>query len=343
MTAGAAAGVAAGAAAGPGRDWRPGASLATLRRAAHLRRRVREHFDATGALEVVTPVLSRAAGPEPSIEPFDTRSTAMDGRYWLQTSPEFAMKRLVAAYGQDVWQLAPVFRRAERGHRHNAEFLLLEWYRVGQDLAALMQDVAELLVRVAGEFPPFDRPPQTRRYGVCVREAAGDWPERLSVADIRDRFENAGRHFPDGVADHEHDAALDLLVDTFVLPELPTDRPTFIVGYPTSQASLARCTLDVDGREVAARFELYAGTVELANGFHELIDAGEQRRRFTEQLAARQADGQPLPDQDEAFLAALEAGLPDCSGVALGLDRLTMLACGLDSLDRVMTFADERC
>lgn len=324
-------------------DWGPGATLATLRRAADIRRRIRTHFDATGALEVITPVLSRSAGPEPSIEPFDTRATAIDGHHWLQTSPEFAMKRLIAAHGQDVWQLAPVFRRAERGQRHNAEFQLLEWYRVGCELTGLMADVAALLTRVVGEVAPFDHAPITRRYGSCVREVSGHWPESLGVSDIRDLFARAGRHFPDGIADHEHDAALDLLFDTFVLPRLPVDRPTFVTGYPPSQASLARCTIDEDGRRVASRFELYAGTLELANGFHELTDADEQRRRFAEQLAMRQAACQPLPPQDEFFLAALRAGLPDCSGVALGVDRLVMLACGLDTLDQAMTFADERC
>jgi len=324
-------------------DWRPGASLETLRRAAALRRGLREYFDLTDALEVITPVLSRSGASEPAIEAFDTRATERDGHLWLQTSPEFAMKRLVAAYGRDVWQLAPVFRRAERGRRHNAEFQLLEWYRVGHDLHALIRDVSALLAYVAGDVAPFDRTPLIRRYGVCVREVLGDWPEHATVAGVRVRFVEAGRHFPAGIGDHELDAALELLFDTFVVPGFDTDRPTFVTDYPPSQASLARCTVDEDGRDVAARVELYAGGVELANGFHELTDADEQRRRFDAELEVRRADGQPVPPLDEAFLAALASGLPDCAGIALGVDRLLMVAIGATSLDEVMSFADERC
>jgi len=325
------------------KDWRPGASLDTLRRAASLRQGLRGYFDTTGALEVITPVLSRSGAPEPAIEAFDTRATERDGHLWLQTSPEFAMKRLVAAHGRDVWQLASVFRRAERGRRHNVEFQLLEWYRIGHDLEALIGDVCALLKHAVGDAAPFDRTPVIRRYGVCVREVLGDWPEHVTVPGVRARFEGAGRHFPAGIGDDELDAALHLLFDTFVVPRFDTDRPTFVVDYPPSQASLARCTVDRDGRTVAARVELYAGEVELANGFHELTDADEQRRRFESELSVRRANGQPLPPLDEAFLAALSCGLPDCAGIALGVDRLLMVAIGATSLDEVMSFADGRC
>lgn len=323
-------------------DWQPGAPLATLEFTADLRRRVRKRFDATDALEVVTPVLSQFGPSEPEIEAFDTRKTAADGQRWLHTSPEFPMKRVLAAYARDIWQLTPVFRRAENGRCHNREFLLLEWYRVGADLEALMDDIAGLLRDCVGEHAPFDNAPVTVRYGVCVRSRTGRWPEELTVADIADYFKGQQRHFPESLEASELDAALDLLFDTFVLPEFATDRPTFVTGYPPSQASLARLAVDEDGRSVAARFELYAGVVELANGFHELVDAAEQRRRFERDLEVRAHRQQVVPPLDEPFLAALVSGLPECSGVALGLDRLAMVALGETSIGSVMCFADDR-
>ncbi len=326
----------------PAAEWQPGASLSTLEFTADVRRRVRRYFDATGSLEVVTPVLSCAGPSEPAIEPFDTRATAADGRRWLQTSPEFAMKRLVACYGRDVWQLAPVFRRAEQGQRHNREFLLLEWYRVGQDMDELMQDVSALLRATVGEHPPFDRASVTVSYGDCVRQLTGQWPEALTVESIRSLFAARQRHFPESIQAQELDTALDLLFDTFVVSAFSADCPTFVTGYPPSQASLARLAVDTHGRSVASRFELYAGEVELANGFHELVDAAEQRQRFEDEYAERAEAGQVLPAMDEAFLAALEFGLPECSGVALGLDRLAMVALAETSLDAVMSFSDER-
>lgn len=322
--------------------WRPSASLQTLRFTADVRRRVRAYFDESDALEVVTPVMSRCGATDPSIEPFDTRVTDADARCWLQTSPEFAMKRLLAAYACDIWQLAPVFRRAEKGHRHNREFQLLEWYRVGAELDTLMQDVSRLLKAVVGEYAPFDQSPVTVRYGVSIRALTARWPEELTVGAIASVFADHDRHFPVGIGAQELDAALDLLFDTLVVPDFAKDRPTFVVDYPPSQASLARLTRDQDGREVAARVELYAGSVELANGFHELVDATEQRQRFEAELAVRKRQGQVTPPLDEAFLAALEAGLPACAGIALGIDRLAMVALGEPELAAVMSFDDER-
>lgn len=322
--------------------WRPSASVEAMEFTAKLRRRVRDYFDASGALEVVTPVMSRYGATESAIEPFDTRVTAEDGQRWLQTSPEFAMKRLLAAYERDLWQLAPVFRRAERGHRHNREFQLLEWYRVSASLDDLMKDVTAMVQSVVGEYSPFDRDPSTLSYGACVQDVTGRWPESLRVSDVAAVFAERGRHFPDSIGMHELDAALDLLFDTFVLPGFATDCLTFVIGYPPSQASLARLSHDEHGREIAARFELYAGPVELANGFDELTDAAEQRQRFETDLIARARAGQVCPPLDTSFLAALEFGLPRCSGVAMGLDRLAMVALGESSLAAVMSFDDER-
>ena len=323
-------------------DWRPGASLAVLELAADVRRRLRARMDAEGLLEVATPVASAAATSDPAIESLATAPTPLDPPRWLQTSPESALKRLLAAHGRDVWQLAPVFRAGERGRRHNVEFTLLEWYRIGLDLEAMMADV-EATVRAAAHGHALAREPFARlSHGELVRAAAGDWPERLSVADVAALFDARGASWPASMDGDDPDAAIDLLFDELVLPVLPVDRMAFVTGWPASRASLARLATDAHGRAVAARFELYAGPLELANGYHELTDAAEQRRRFEADLARRAARGQRVVPLDEPLLAALEAGLPACAGVALGLERLLMALAGADDIDAVMAFSDAR-
>ena len=323
-------------------DWRPGAALATLELAADVRRRVRAHLDAAGALEVVTPVASRAASSDPAIGSLRTVATDVDPERWLQSSPESACKRLLAAHGRDVWQLAPVFRAGERGRRHNVEFTLLEWYRIGFDLGAMMRDV-EALVRAAAPGHPGAAAPFARlSHGELVREVAGEWPERLAVADVEALFAERGASWPRGMSGDDPDAAIDLLFDEFALPALPTDRFAFVTGWPATRASLARLGTDPHGRTVAARFELYFGDLELANGYHELADAAEQRARFEADLARRAALGLEAVPLDEPLLDALAAGLPDCAGVALGFERLLMVVAGADDIDAVMAFSDAR-
>ena len=330
-------------------DWRPGASLATLERVAEVCRRARGYLDGEGALEVRTPVLSRAATSDPAIESVATAPAGTGPARWLQTSPESASKRLLAAHGRDLYQLAPAFRAAERGRRHNVEFTLLEWYRIGLDLEAMMADV-EALVRAAAPgaaaaagFPVRPDVPFARlSHGELVREVAGEWPERLAVADVARLFAARAAPWPEAMDADDPDAAIDLLFDEFVLPILPVDRMAFITGWPASRASLARLGTDDHGRRVAARFELYAGPLELANGYHELGDAAEQRARFEADLARRARLGLAAVPLDEPLLAALEAGLPDCSGVALGIERLVMALAGIDDIDAVLAFSDAR-
>lgn len=325
-----------------GTRWRPGATLATLALAADVRRRLRARMDAEGVLEVVTPVASRAGTSDPAIESLVTVATTAEPARWLQTSPESASKRLLAAHGADVWQLAPVFRAGERGRRHAVEFTLLEWYRTGFDLEAMMADV-ETTVRAVSDGHPAAREAFGRlSHGELVREVADDWPEALDVARVAALFRRRGRSWPAGMDGDDPDAAVDLLFDEFVLPRLPPGRMVFVTGWPASRASLARLTEDRHGRSVAARFELYAGDLELANGYHELTDAAEQRRRFEADLERRARRGQPAVPLDEPLLAALEAGLPDCAGVALGFERLLMVLAGIDDIDAVMAFADAR-
>ena len=248
------------------------------------------------------------------------------------------MKRLLAAYGTDIYQLCTVFRAGEAGRYHNIEFTMLEWYRTGLDHRQLMADVESLLASV---FAVLGKPWVSASivpYAAAVQAATSLQARNIEVATIESYFLDHGRSWPASIGD-DTDAALDLLMDEFVLPTLATDRATFITDYPASQAALSR--LAPDGQS-AERFELYFGTLELANGFHELSDAAEQRRRFEADLQARHRHGKPPVPIDEHLLQALDAGLPDCAGVALGVERLLMMLSGADRIEDVLAFGQAR-
>lgn len=324
-------------------NWQPNASLASLQAGAALRRAIRHWMDEKQVLEVCTPVLSQYATTDPHVLSVNTR----DGRY-LQTSPEFAMKRLLAAMvsidsspAPDLYQIAPVFRAGESGRFHNTEFTLLEWYRLGMDHQALMGDVEALLKHLWLTFAQPWPGVSTIRYGVEVHNRLGDWPENLNVSQIKHYFDEAGRAFPMSIGE-DLDAALDIFMDEFVLPDFPANSFTFLTDYPASQAALSRLSLDEAGRDIAQRFEVYYGRVELANGFHELKDCATQRQRFEDELAKRQALGIEAVPMDEHLLQALSAGLPDCAGIALGLERLQMVLGQHDHIDQVLSFNDAR-
>jgi len=320
--------------------WRPVASAEVLRLRASLKARARAFFEATGALEVDTPILSSAAPTDPDLEPLRTTVASRPGTpCFLQTSPEFAMKRLLAAGVGDCWQFARVFRDAERGRWHNPEFELLEWYRVDCDHHELMDEV-EALVAALLQSESRIAPAERRSYADAFREYAGvdpleDDTEALQDAAARARLEPVA-----GLADDDRDGWLDRLLTGVVAPAFPTDRPTFLYDWPESQAALAR--IDERDPRVAHRFELYWGPLELANGFHELGMAMEQRARFVEDNARRRSRGQDELPLDERLLAALEAGFPDCAGVALGFDRVVMVAAGAGRIDDVLAFPFER-
>lgn len=285
-------------------------------------------------MEVCTPVLSQAAGTDPSIAPLHTRYTGPEYPHgldlFLQTSPEFAMKRLLAAGSGAIYQIAQVFRDGEYGSRHNPEFTLLEWYRPGLDHHGLMKEVAELVRSCLG----MDCGVEKISYAELFEQKFGWNPLR---AEIRQLAQAAKAHGIEAGSLEHRDQWLDLLMSLVIEPTLGEQDLTFVYDYPSSQASLAR--LNPEDERVASRFELYYQGVELANGFHELTDAAEQRRRFEAENRQRQQRGLPQLPIDENLLDALEQGLPDCAGVALGLDRLLMLQQGETTLDRVLTFS----
>jgi elongation factor P--(R)-beta-lysine ligase len=316
--------------------WRPSASLGTLQRRAALLAESRIFFAERRVLEVETPILSASAVSDPQIESLACEVAGFARPFYLATSPEYAMKRLLAAGSGDIYQICRVFRDAERGRWHNPEFTMIEWYRRGFDDSALMAEVEELVTRLLAP---------RRRLNSAQRLTYAQALERYAGVDIRSADDAqlsaaAARHGVACEAKLDRDAKLDLLMGLIVGPQLGREAPCFVCDYPASQAALAR--LKPGQPAVAARFELYIDGLELANGFHELADPGEQRARFTKDLATRGARGQAQPPVDEQLLAALEAGMPDCAGVALGFDRLVAVDLGCAGLSQAMAFAIER-
>jgi len=316
-----------------GGDWRPSASRALLERRAALLACTREFFAARGVLEVDTPVVVNAPVSDVHI----VSATVQLGRTpaYLHTSPEYAMKRLLAAGSGDIYQVCHVVRGAESGRLHNPEFTLIEWYRVGFPLAALMDEV-EALVRLLLGPAAAQRASERISYRDAFLRELGLDP--LTAPD--EALEEAAR--PLGFADRsaDRDAWLELLMGSWVGPRLGRSALTFVHGYPASQGALAR--LDPEEPRTARRFELYCDGVELANGFHELASAAEQRERFERDNAQRRRLGLPVCPIDERLLAALESGLPDSAGVALGFERTLMLAAGASHIEEVLAFPTAR-
>ena len=317
-------------------SWRPAAALQILQRRAAMLTGVRDFFAARQVLEVETPLLSAAAASDPAVESFVTRYTgpgAPAGRpMYLNSSPEFAMKRLLAAGSGPIYQICKAFRQGEAGRYHNPEFTMLEWYRPGFDHHRLMDEVEELARALLPDLAGGER----LSYREAFMRHVGIDP---ATAEQRELAGAAASHGLPGVAGLDGEARdgwLDLLMSHLVQPHLGQGGPCFVFDYPASQAALAR--LRPGQPPVAERFELFLHGVELANGFHELINGPEQRRRFEADLLRRAAAGQPLLPLDENLLAALSHGLPQCSGVALGLDRLLMLICGVEEIGGVLAF-----
>lgn len=318
-------------------SWRPSAGLEILRARARLLGRIRAFFARLGVLEVETPIASRAAAGDPALASLRTGWRGAGPRprtLYLHTSPELPMKRLLAAGSGPIFQICKVFRDGERGRLHHPEFGLLEWYRPGLDYRALMTEVADL-ARHALERPRL--PARRVSYRELFLTHLGLDPMGADAAALR----QAAAAIPGaGDLDLDRDGWLDLLLTRYIEPELGRGRLTFVYDYPPNQAALARIRQGTD--PVAERFELYLEGVELANGFQELTDPAVQRARFEADLQERAARGLERPPLDEAFLAALEAGMPETAGVALGLDRLLMIATGSTHIDQVLAFPVER-
>ena len=322
-------------------DWQPGASLKVMKTRATLLARIRDYFARNGVLEVDTPALSRFGCTDPAIESFRTEyrgPSRIDGLpLYLHTSPEFFMKRLLAAGYGPLYQLAHVFRDGEWGTLHNPEFMMLEWYRPGMVHHALMDEIDDLLAFVLDGF--FDYQPANRiSYRQWFLEATGLDPWVDGVEAFRRFAEHKLETPPVGMDGADLDTWLDLLVTHWLAPRC-ADQLLFVFDYPASQAALARIC-PVDDR-VADRFELFMGDMELANGYVELTDAAEQRRRIDADLDKRQRLGRDVRPWDKRLLEALEHGLPDCAGVALGVERLHMVLDATGDIRDVMTFAFE--
>ena len=325
-------------------DWQPTAALEVLKLRARLLEQIRAFFSERGVLEVETPLLSTAAVSDPMLASLATRYTGplfpRGQTLYLHTSPEFPMKRLLAAGSGAIYQICKVFRDGEAGRWHNPEFTLVEWYRPGFDHRRLMDETDELVKRLLAPTMPLDAS-ERLSYREAFQRHAGLDPHTASADD----FAAAARARNIGVppalpAQNDLDVWRDLLLTHVIEPRLGQGRLTFIYDYPASQASLARVLPGTP--PTAARFELYLNGIELANGFHELADVEEQRARIERQLKVRLSRNQPSVPIDERLQAALTHGLPDCAGVALGFDRLVMLATAARSISEVMAFPIER-
>jgi lysyl-tRNA synthetase class 2 len=335
--------------------WRPTASHAMLEQRAILLARARRFFADGGVLEVDTPMVVNAPVTDVHIHSAQVDlGAAATHPFFLHTSPEYAMKRLLAAGSGDIYQICHVVRGFERGRLHNAEFTLIEWYRIGFTLDDLMSEVDALVRALLGPVASGHASERITYREAFVRELQLD-PFTASLGELRQVAGKLG--FVDtaagatagpastaagtGAASTPHrDELLDFLMGAHVGPRLGANALTFVHGYPASQAALAR--LDPHDPRAALRFELYCEGVELANGFNELASAGEQRARFNHDIAERRRTGLPAFAPDEFLLAALEAGLPECSGVALGFDRTLMLATGAQNIDEVLPFPTEQ-
>jgi lysyl-tRNA synthetase class 2 len=322
-------------------NWRPTAAREMLELRAALLARTRSFFAARRVLEVDTPIVVNAPVTDVHIHSarvlFEAAGPgqATPRPYYLHTSPEYAMKRLLAAGAGDIYQICHVVRALERGRLHNAEFTLIEWYRSGASLDALMSEVEALVRELLGRARAALVTERVSYREAFLHALALD-PFTAPLAQLAQHARRAG--FAGAATDR--DELLELLMGSVVGPRLGQGGLTFVHAYPASQAALAR--LDPQDPRAALRFELYCDGIELANGFHELASAREQRDRFERDVTARRRLGLSATALDERLLAALEAGLPDCCGVALGFDRTLMLAAGAERIDAVLPFPIER-
>jgi lysyl-tRNA synthetase class 2 len=319
--------------------WQPSASIDTLLRRARLLGATRDFFRQRGLLEVETPALVAHAVSDPHLDNIPVQLS--DGRrLWLHTSPEYHMKRLLAAGAPDIWQLGKVFRDGEAGRRHEPEFTLIEWYRHDCTLRTLAAESCELIAALAAVAGRHLAAPVYLGYRELFLAALDIDPLTADAQMLRERARrmpgtSLDARLEAGLGD-DVDAWLDLLMSHAISTHLASTEIAVVSGYPASQAALAR--IDPSDRRIAERFEVFCGGLEVANGYRELRAADEQSQRFGRDRATRARHGRPDVEPDPALLAALEAGLPDCAGVALGFDRLLMFLLGLPDIRSAISF-----
>lgn len=322
-------------------DFQPTATWANLRARADLLRRLRRFFDARGFLEVETPLLSRDTVVDLHLDPLpvnlfgDPRQADAGRRMWLQTSPEFAMKRLLVAGAAAIYQVTKAFRAGEQGTRHNPEFTLVEWYRVGDDMARAITLLSELAAEML-HAPAVD----LCSYRAAFQKHVGLDPHTAALAELQEAAAARGVPWPASMEEADRDEWLNLLLAECVEPHLGSPRPLILYDYPASQAALAQ--VRAENPPVAERFELYVHGLELAHGYHELRDDAVLTGRIRQANTQRRAAGKYLLPEESRLLEAMRCGLPPCSGVALGFDRLVMAAVGAREISEVVAFPVDR-
>lgn len=311
-------------------NWQPSYSIEALTQRAQILSKIRAFFAARNVLEVDTQILSRATVTDLALEgiavPYQGET------FYLQTSPEYAMKRLLAAGAPDIYQLGKVFRSDEAGRYHNPEFTMLEWYRLGFDLNQLMDEVDDLLRLILKSSPAL-----RCTYQAVFEQYCGLDPHIASIEQLKNVAAHHHIIVSESLQDADKDTWLQLLFSHVIEPKLGFDAPVFVYAYPASQAALA-----ITENGVAARVEVFVRGLELANGYQELLDPAEQYQRFIQDNILREQAGLAQKPVDSLLIDAINHGLPECSGIALGVDRLIMLALGENHIEKVVPFSFDR-
>jgi lysyl-tRNA synthetase class 2 len=322
-------------------DWQPSCPIESLHQRAELLKNIRDFFSRRSVLEVETPLLSQTTGTDPQLDFFKTEFiyTPQRQTFYLQTSPEFAMKRLLAAGSGSIYQICKAFRNSEKGHYHNPEFSILEWYRVGFDLFDLIKETEQLIMQVGDVFNQAIKFVRLAYVDVFQQQTGLD-PLEFDFNKYVAYSVQQGWPELESVCGQDHAIWLDVLFSLKVQPYLATLGGVMVYHYPAVQSSLAR--LNPDNPHLAERFEVFIDGIEIGNGFHELADETEQSTRFQREQNIRQQRDLPAVQMDSRLLAALEWGLPDCSGIAIGLDRWLMVLLKKMDIQNVISFAVDR-
>jgi lysyl-tRNA synthetase class 2 len=326
------------------KHWQPAASHETLLARALMLKNIRAFFDVRGVTEVETPLLSQFSTTDPHLDSLQSRFRGQS--CYLNTSPEYAMKRLLAGWKKPIYQVCKAFRDDELGPNHNPEFTMLEWYQPDYDAVKLMAELAELVTKLC-QLSKISSIGKVQFESLSYQQAFEDFvginPHKTTARECYQFARSHNVEIPQGLGvDDEVSDWLDWLLTQQVLPGFKKDSFTYLYDYPASQCALAKIAKNEQQVMVAKRFELFFGEIELANGFHELTDASEQLKRFQFENKVRRQAGKGPGQIDENFIAALHSGIPECSGVAIGLDRLLMVLTNNATIDQVLSFSWDR-